>query len=111
MAEPYPIELRQRVVESYEAGEGSYLTVAKKFHVVEVTVRRWVGHFRDVGHLKPQKKGGGWRSDISAGSWRPFSTSLAIPDLVRVARRARHKVRPRHIRHWFAHSGYSVQLK
>ncbi len=29
-------------------------------------------------------------------------------DLVRVARRARHKITPRHWRNWFAHAGYSV---
>ena len=32
-------------------------------------------------------------------------------DLVRVARRARHRITPRHCRSWFAHSGYSVQHK
>lgn len=31
-------------------------------------------------------------------------------ELVRVARRARHRVTPRHCRQWFFHSGYSVQL-
>ena len=31
-------------------------------------------------------------------------------DLLRVARRARHRITPRHCRNWFAHSGYSVQL-
>lgn len=32
-------------------------------------------------------------------------------DLVRAARRARYRITPRHCRHWFAHAGYSVQLK
>lgn len=32
-------------------------------------------------------------------------------DLVRIARRARHRVTPRHCRQWFAHAGYPVQLK
>lgn len=31
-------------------------------------------------------------------------------DLVRVARRARHRIRSRHCRQWFAHAGYSVPL-
>ena len=31
-------------------------------------------------------------------------------DLLRVARRARHRITPRHCRNWFAHAGYSVQL-
>ena len=65
MAEALPIALRQRVVEAYERGEGSYPTIAAKFRVGEVSVRRWVGQLRDVGHLKPHKKGGGNRSDVS----------------------------------------------
>src|SRR5438477_7590869 len=65
MAEALPIPLRQTVVEAYERGEGSYPTVAEKFRVGEASVRRWVGQFRDVGHVKPRKKAGGRRSDIS----------------------------------------------
>lgn len=30
-------------------------------------------------------------------------------ELVRVAKRARHRITPRHCRNWFAHSGYAVQ--
>lgn len=29
--------------------------------------------------------------------------------LLRIARRARHRVTPRHCRQWFAHAGYRVQ--
>jgi transposase len=65
MAEPLPIELRQRVVEAYERGEGSYDTLADEFGVGICSVRRWVARFRDVGHLQPRKKGGGNKSDIS----------------------------------------------
>jgi transposase len=43
MAEAYPVELRERVVKAYEAGQGSYPTIASKFLVGEATVRRWVG--------------------------------------------------------------------
>jgi transposase len=31
--------------------------------------------------------------------------------LLRIARRARHRITPRHCRNWFAHAGYRVQLK
>jgi transposase len=65
MAEALPIALRQRVVEAYERGDGSYPTIAEMFRVGEASVRRWVGQFRDVGHLQPRKKGGGQRSDVS----------------------------------------------
>ena len=65
MAEALPIALRQRVVEAYERGEGSYPTIAEKFRVAAMSVRRWVGQYRDLGHVSPQKKGGGNRSDVS----------------------------------------------
>jgi transposase len=65
MAEAHPIELRQRVVDAYERGEGSFVTIAEKFRVGEASVNRWVTQYRDVGHLKPLKKAGGSRSDIS----------------------------------------------
>jgi transposase len=31
--------------------------------------------------------------------------------LLRIARRARHRITPRHCRNWFAHAGYSVPLR
>ncbi len=65
MAEALPIELRQRVVEAYERGEGSYPTIGRRYRVGEATVRRWVAQYRDLGHLEPRKKGGGNRSDVS----------------------------------------------
>jgi transposase len=65
MAEAIAVALRQRVVEAYERGEGSYPTIAEKFRVAEMSVRRWVGQYRDLGHVAPLKKRGGNRSDVS----------------------------------------------
>jgi len=65
MAEAHPVELRKRVVEAYEAGEGSFATVAKRFRVGEASLKRWVWQLRDVGHLVPRKKGGGTPSEVS----------------------------------------------
>jgi transposase len=64
MAEPYPIELRQRVIEAYEAGEGGYASLAKRFKVGEASVNRWIRRFREYGHVQPRRKGGGNTSDI-----------------------------------------------
>ena len=80
MAEPYPIALRERVVEAYERGEGSYASVASKFRLGEATVRRWVNRFRDVGHIKPFKKGGGRRSDISVKELEAILDKLGDPN-------------------------------
>ena len=65
MAEAHPLALRERVVEAYEAGEGGYITLARRFKVGEATVKRWMGQFRLEGHVKPHKKGGGTPSDVS----------------------------------------------
>ena len=65
MAEAYPTELRARVVEAYESGEGSYPTIAVRFALGEATVRRWVQLCRLRGDVEPTPKGGGNRSTIS----------------------------------------------
>lgn len=64
MAEAYPIELRERVVAAYEAGEGSYVALAERFDLGEATVKRWVTLLRREGHLRPLDKRGGTPSDV-----------------------------------------------
>jgi len=64
MAEPIPVELRERVVRAYEAGEGGYGTIAARFGVCLMSVRRWVERFRRLGHVTPGKKRGGAHSTI-----------------------------------------------
>ena len=67
MAEPIPVELRNRVVRAYEAGEGGYGTIAARFGVSLDSVRRWVGLFRRTGDVTPANKGGGAYSTIDLG--------------------------------------------
>jgi len=64
MAEPHPVELRERVVAAHESGVGSYATVAGLFCVGEATVKRWVWQYRRDGHVRPRPKAGGNKSDI-----------------------------------------------
>jgi len=66
MAEPHSIELRQRVVEAYEAGEAGYVRLARRFKVGEASVKRWVRQFRREGHLRPKPKSGGTPSIVVA---------------------------------------------
>src|SRR6266849_10646283 len=65
MAEAHPIELRQRLVEAHERGEGGYILLARRFCVGEATAKRWVWQFRRVGHVRPLNKSGGTPSDVS----------------------------------------------
>ena len=66
MPDPHPIELRLRAVDAYEAGEGTYPEVARRFSIGEASVRRWVKQSRDRGTVEPLARGGGTPSEISA---------------------------------------------
>lgn len=64
MPNPYPIELRERAVRTYEAGEGAYTEVATRFAVSPWTLLRWVQRWRETGAVAPLDKGGGWISPV-----------------------------------------------
>lgn len=66
MPEPHPIELRERVVKTYESGEGTYEEVAAWFRVGEASVRRWVKQYRDRGMVTPKPHGGGRAPEVGA---------------------------------------------
>ena len=55
----YGIDLRQRVVEAYEAGEGSVRELAERFAVHRNTVLSYLRAFRQTGSLAPRPRGGG----------------------------------------------------
>ena len=63
MAEAYPIELRQRVVAAYEAGDRKLAEIGKAFSLGEATVKRWVWLARKKS-LTPKPKAGGNKSTI-----------------------------------------------
>ena len=79
MAEPYPVELRERVVRAYEAGEGSFADVAVQFDLGEASVKRWVYAKRRCGSVIPKPKGGGAHSSISAEEMDAIVTRLGDP--------------------------------
>ncbi len=85
MAEAHPVELRARVVEAYESGEGSYAAVAELFRVGEASAKRWVWQFRREGHLTPRDKGGGNRSDISLEELERIVAALGDPNAGEIA--------------------------
>lgn len=66
MAEAYSKELRDRVVQAYEAGEGGYAAIGARFGLNAATVFRWVGRYRATGETRPTPKAGGTPSTISA---------------------------------------------
>ncbi|WP_394821415.1 helix-turn-helix domain-containing protein [Pendulispora albinea] len=67
MAEAHPLELRARVVEAYEAGDGSYAVIAARFRIGEASVKRWVRRGRRGVPLGADPKRGGTPSPIGQG--------------------------------------------
>ncbi len=53
----YSQDLRQRVVQAYERGEGSYAKLAQRFMVNPATVRDWMKLKRTTGSLKAKPCG------------------------------------------------------
>src|SRR5688572_241430 len=85
MAEPYAIELRERVIEAYQAGEGSAATIAARFKVGEATVKRWLWRHRDHGHVRPTKKAGGTPSTIERTEIDAIVAQLGDANAVEIA--------------------------
>jgi transposase len=79
MPNPYPEDLRERVVQAYEAGEGGYAAVGAHFCLGHATVSRWVSQQRSQGHLSPRPKRGGTPSTISAGDLAQLVDRLRDP--------------------------------
>ena len=57
MPRALPTELRRRVVEAFENGEGSYKELAERFQVGEASVSRWLRRARE-GRLEPTDRHG-----------------------------------------------------
>lgn len=53
----YPAELRWRVVNSYESGEGSYRELAERFIIAPSTVQEWMNLYRSTGGLEAKRCG------------------------------------------------------
>lgn len=85
MAEAYPVELRERVVEAYESGIGSYPEVGVMFKVGEATVRRWTVLKRRYGSVAPVRKGGGTPSRVSGDEIDAIVTALGDPTALEIA--------------------------
>lgn len=64
MAKACPIALRERVVDAYENGEGTYAEIAERFKVGVASVSRWLGLARRVGNVAPRPAGGNRRGTV-----------------------------------------------
>lgn len=58
MAGAYPVELRWRVVNAFNEGEGTYDAIGDQFKVGRASVVRWVALERATGDVVPKPMGG-----------------------------------------------------
>lgn len=79
MAEAHPLELRDRVVRTYLAGEGSYAEVGERFDVGVASVKRWVRLKRELGRVTPKPKAGGTPSTIETDELEAIVEKLGDP--------------------------------
>jgi transposase len=67
MPNPFAIELRERAVCAYEAGEDSHTVVAARFALNPWTLLRWIVRRRETGSVAPLAKSGGRFSPVDRG--------------------------------------------
>lgn len=61
----YSLDLRQRVVASYEQGKGSLVEVAEQFNVGQTFVKKMLRQQREHGSVAPLAHGGGRQPSLS----------------------------------------------
>lgn len=61
----YSLDLRQRVVEAYEEGQGSIAEVAEQFSVSPYFVKKMLRQWRQTNDLAPLPHGGGKPASLS----------------------------------------------
>lgn len=66
MSNCHPKELRERVVEAYDNGEGSQRELAERFKISYKAVNSWVRLARETGSVEPPPGSGGTPSEITA---------------------------------------------
>jgi transposase len=59
MPAPYALDLRKRVLEAYQAKEGSLRQLADRFKVSLSFVRDLTRRYRETGQVEPRPHGGG----------------------------------------------------
>lgn len=59
MPTPYSVDLRQRVINAYQAREGSQRQIAERFQVSLCFVKRLIRRYQETGTVEPKSHGGG----------------------------------------------------
>lgn len=62
---PYSIDLREKIVQAYRAGNTSVRKVAERFAVSRSFVQKLLKQHQEQGHLQPGKQGGAMKAVLS----------------------------------------------
>lgn len=87
MPAAYSLDLRQRIVDAYQAKEGSQRQLAKRFKVSLSFVRDLLRHYRQQKTVQPKPHGGGAVTKLSAedrfqvGQWLKQQPDLLLREL------------------------------
>ena len=74
---PYSLDLRHRVLEAWQRGEGSQRQLAARFSVHLTFVRNLLRLYRQTGSLEPRPHGGGHHSPADAAVLRCLARQVA----------------------------------
>ena len=75
--QPYSLDLRRRIVEAHEAGEGSLCELAERFAVHRNTVRAYLRAYRQTGSLEPRPHGGGAKAKLDKAALERLASWVA----------------------------------
>ena len=56
---PYSIDLREKIIQAYDRGDGSLRQIAREFGVAKSTLQSYLSRRRDTGSVAPAPHGGG----------------------------------------------------
>ena len=65
MPAPYSLDLRKRVIEAYQAKEGTLRQLAERFKVSVSFVRDLTRRYRETSQVEPRPHGGGAQAKLS----------------------------------------------
>lgn len=66
---PLSEDLRRRIIDAHQRGEGTYKTIAERFAVGEATISRLLRLHRVTGDVRPAPHGGGNPPKISKAQY------------------------------------------
>lgn len=85
---PLSLDLRERIVVAYEAGEGSHATLGQRFSVSPRVVGKLVAQYRELGTLEPQTHLRGRKPAIAGDDLKAFKKHVRdYPDATAEERR------------------------